>query len=186
MTRHAVTTTPPQTAARVTVTAGRVAGLVLVAATALVGVVIAAWLVFSTVTGARIVVFATGSMAPSLPQGAAALSLPVAAAEIQVGDVVTVQRDGAQRPVTHRVVSVETVPDDDARRALVLRGDDNDTPDVEAYVVDRAHRVTWGGPGLGVVARGLQDRTVRLALWAGAAGAVLWALWPDAGGRRRA
>lgn len=176
--------TPPQAAARVTVTAGKVAGLALIAVTALVGVSIAAWLVFSATTGARLIVFATGSMAPSLPQGAAAVSLPVSAAEIQVGDVVTVQREGAQRPVTHRVVSVAEVPEDEAARELVLQGDDNDTPDIGAYVVDRAHRVAWGGQGLGVVARGLQDRTVQLGLWVGAAGAVLWALWPAAGGRR--
>lgn len=189
MAQHATAHLAPPRVAYLAVRLARSAALGVILVTALVGVVVGAWLATSAVTGARIVVLKTGSMSPALPQGAAVVSTPVAAADLTVGDVVTVTRDGTDRPVTHRVVSVATVAGDPAARSLVLQGDANATPDVREYVVHEAFRARFGGPELGALARGLQDPRVRVVIWVGAAGAVLWALWPNGeprGGRRRA
>lgn len=165
---------------------GRSLTVAAITVTAVAGVLVGAWLAFSATTGARMVVFETGSMSPSLPQGSAAVTLPVTAAEIQVGDVVTVRREGRQKPVTHRVVEVSPAEGEPGAARLVLQGDANATPDIGAYVVREAHRVVWGGPALGVVARLLKTGEVKVLLWVGAAAAVLWALWPSEGSRKDA
>ncbi|MDD9205229.1 S26 family signal peptidase, partial [Georgenia sp. 10Sc9-8] len=49
------------------------------------------------------IMFRTGSMAPSIPTGSLAVVREVPAKDVAVGDVVTVDRPG-RLPVTHRVV----------------------------------------------------------------------------------
>lgn len=56
-----------------------------------------------------LVMFKTGSMAPTIPTGSLALVREIAAPEIRVGDVVTVSRTDAL-PITHRVTSVTSGP----------------------------------------------------------------------------
>lgn len=178
MGHRAVVVAAPHPAARTTARAVRATAVAAIVITAAVGVLVAGWLAFSAASGARVIVFATGSMSPTYPQGSAAVSVPVAASDLAVGDVVTVRREGMQRPVTHRVVAVSAAPGDELARELVLQGDGNEVPDVAPYVVREAHRVTWGSAALGVVARTLRGPVARAGLWAGAAGAVLWAMWP--------
>ena len=49
--------------------------------------------------------FKTGSMSPTITAGSVALVREIPASEINVGDVVTVDREDAL-PVTHRVTSI--------------------------------------------------------------------------------
>ncbi len=157
---------------------GTVAAVLVVAA----ALVLAGWFVFASLTGATLITFRTGSMSPTMPQGALAVSLPVTAEEIAVGDVVTVQRADSRLPVTHRVVEVRLPPDaamlPAGTRELVLQGDDNDTVDSSPYVVADARRVVFAVPRLGTAIMLLQTPLGMGALGLLAGALTVWAFWP--------
>ncbi|CAN5467822.1 hypothetical protein BH10ACT7_BH10ACT7_20540 [soil metagenome] len=136
------------------------------------------WLLASSLLGIQLIIFQTGSMSPSMPTGTAALAIPVPADQIQVGDVITVPRPGAEIPVTHRVVSVELDPASTASRIIELQGDANETRDVDPYTVSTALRIVLPVPGFGTAIA-----TARQPLFLGAttlvvAALIVWAFWP--------
>lgn len=135
------------------------------------------WLVFAGITGATVIVFKTGSMAPTLPQGAASVSLPTLASDLRVGDVITVAIDDSSLPVTHRIVSISETGNH-ATREVVLKGDDNDTADLFPYVVTEVPKVIVGAAGWGTALETLRAPFVIGGLTLGVAGLVLWAFWP--------
>lgn len=161
---------------------------------------LACWFVFSAISGATLLTFRTGSMSPTMPQGAVAVTVPVRASDLAVGDVVTVQRAGASMPVTHRVVEIGEVrppgaheadiraaapgsgPPDlaspDARQ-IVLRGDDNDAPDLLPYALTDARRVVFAIPGVGAALMTLQSPVGLGALTLLVGALVVWAFWPS-------
>lgn len=145
---------------------------------ALLGVLAVGWMVCAQVTGATIVSFRTGSMAPTLPQGAAAVSFPTAAAELRAGDVVTVRRASDGLPVTHRIVSVAAVPGRPAARELVLRGDANAQVDMAPYVVTEVPRVVWGAAWFGSLLTALAHPWALVGVIALVGVLVTWAFWP--------
>lgn len=145
---------------------------------ALAGLACILWLVASTFFGLQMLIFQTGSMAPTMPTGTAAIAQPIKAEQINVGDVVMVERQG-QLPVTHRVMSVETDPAVEGGVILVLKGDDNEVNDPSPYRVTEAVRVVFPIPGLGTAIE-----LGRTPLFLGlttmfVAGLVLWAFWPS-------
>ena len=155
----------------------RVAKEALLGVAAVAGLACILWLVASTFFGLQMLIFQTGSMAPTMPTGTAAIAQPVTGEQINVGDVVMVERQG-QLPVTHRVMSVETDPAVDGGVILVLKGDDNEVNDPIPYHVTEAVRVVFPIPGLGTVIE-----LGRTPLFLGlttllVAGLVLWAFWP--------
>ncbi len=161
---------------------GRIVGTAATAAAVLTAVAVVGWLVFSQVTGATLVTFRTGSMSPTMPQGALAVSLPVTAAEIRQGDVVTVPRTDNGRPVTHRVVSVSDPSDPAApaqARQLVLKGDANLTVDRRPYVVTEARRVVASVPHAGAVLETVRSPLGMATLTLLLGALVMWALWPQ-------
>lgn len=109
------------------------AGLVLV---------VAGWLLGTTALVVR-----SGSMEPTIGTGALALARPVAARDVEVGDVVSVVAPSGQR-VTHRVVGLRR--DGEVAR-LTLRGDANSRPDAEPYTVSAVDRVVVAVPVAGRV-----------------------------------
>jgi signal peptidase len=156
---------------------------VLVTVAALAGAACIAWFIAAPLLGLSLVVVMTGSMSPSLPAGGAAVVVPVAAADLNVGDVVTVPRPGRENsasslPVTHRIVAIDSVVGDVASRSLTLRGDANDTNDRQPYVVSDARRMIVGLPLLGNVVIVLREPLVAGALTIVVAGYVMWSLWP--------
>ncbi|MCX6401335.1 MAG: signal peptidase I [Propionibacteriales bacterium] len=90
-------------------------------------------------------VFASGSMSPAYETGALGIAHEVPAADIEVGDVVSVVNAEGNR-VTHRVVQAAPAGD---TVALTLQGDTNSTPDAETYYVSAADRVSFGVPFAG-------------------------------------
>ncbi|WGY04352.1 signal peptidase I [Nocardioides sp. QY071] len=92
-------------------------------------------------------VFASGSMSPAYDAGALGIARQVDAADLRVGDVVSVHDAGGAR-VTHRIVAVDGRGD---RAVLTLRGDANDVSDVQTYDVGSADRVALGVPYAGHV-----------------------------------
>jgi signal peptidase I len=88
--------------------------------------------------GVTPLVFRSGSMAPAIDTGSVALARMVPAAELQVGDVVSVDlADGTK--ITHRITEIVGLVGNSAE--LVLKGDANDVVDPETYVVTEAQRV---------------------------------------------
>ena len=131
-----------------------------------------------------LIMFKTGSMTPTIPTGSLAVVHEIPAADIHVGDVVTVDRPG-QLPVTHRVTSVAG---SGATRTITLRGDANPTDDIAPYVVSTVRIVWWSIPGWARVVVWFSDPYVLGGLTLGATALVTWAFWPrdPDRGRRRA
>lgn len=158
------------------------------AATALIvaaAIGLACWFVYSLTTGATLVIFRTGSMSPTIPQGSLAISVPVEAEEIRVGDVVTVKRPDQDLPVTHRVVEIrepgdpalsEPIPPE--ARSLIMQGDANATVDRLPYVVIEARKVVFSVPHVGHGLMLLQS-SLGLGVMTLIAGTLtIWAFWP--------
>lgn len=95
--------------------------------------------------GAKPLVFRSGSMAPAISTGSLGLSVPVEAAGIRAGDVISVETAAGVR-ITHRVVSAEISGD---TAAVTLKGDANSAPDAAPYLVQKADRVVAHAPLLG-------------------------------------
>lgn len=163
---------------------GVVKGIVFVLA-GIAGLLSILWLIASLTFGVSLIVFKTGSMAPTIPAGAMAVIRPIPAADIRVGDVVTVAVPGQALPVTHRVLSVTRGSTPDSR-ILVMKGDANLTQDQFPYTVTQADLVVLSVPELG---RALT--LLRMPLFIGAttllvAVLVGWAFWPTRTSAHRA
>lgn len=116
------------------------------------------------VSGMRLVIFSTGSMAPAIPAGSLALTVPVAAEDIGVGDVITAERAGDRRLVTHRVVSVREGP---GLWLVTMRGDANNADDGTPYdVTEGAQRLVAAMPGVGDVVASVRMPWVLVAVLA--------------------
>lgn len=152
---------------------------VLLGILAIAGILTLASVVASTVFGVGFGVVATGSMAPSIPARSLIVTAPTTAAEVRVGDIVSVPREGFTTTVTHRVVAITPVAGDSLARDLTLRGDDNPIDDPEPYRVVRVDRVIFSVPVVGGVIWNLRNPialgvgTVLLTVL------VLSAFWPS-------
>lgn len=133
--------------------------------------------VLTMLMGFRVMLFATGSMSPTIPAGSAALVALVDAPDVRVGDVVTVDRGEGSLPVTHRVVAVEPGAVSE-ERLLTLRGDANAENDPTPYAVSQVGRVVTSVPGVASTIAALGRPTVLAPLGVAAAGFVVWGLWP--------
>lgn len=152
----------------------------------LAGVLCILWLVASSLFGVSLVIFQTGSMAPTMPTGSAAIVTNVDASSLAVGDVVTVPTPDKQLPVTHRVVSVEPDPASAGGSILVLKGDANETQDQQPYYVSEVQRVLVAAPHVGYMLV-----FMRTPLFLGLAtlliaSLVVWAFWPGSRASHRA
>lgn len=122
-----------------------------------------------------LVMFKTGSMAPTIPAGSLAVVQEVPADEVRVGDVVTVDRPG-ELPVTHRVVT--TSPGADGRTVLTLRGDANPVDDPAPYEVRTVRQVLTSVPGLAYVVSRSTDPRVLAGITVVVTILVTWSFWP--------
>jgi len=152
-----------------------IAGRIVLDLLALGGLVCILLVVASVVFKVSIVMFATGSMAPTIPAGSIALVREIPATEIEVGDVVTVDRD-PELPVTHRVLEIQDV--DGAIVTFTMQGDDNVDPDPFPYVETTVREVLWSAPGLANTVVQLQNPFVLGGITLGATVLVTWAFWP--------
>lgn len=130
--------------------------------------------------GFQLVMFSTGSMSPTIPQGAAALTRTVSASDLKVGQIVTVHRDNGQLPITHRIISIDPVPGSVAQRSIRMRGDANEMPDAAPYVVETVDLVTWSMPGAArwITLLGRPPVMIGVLMFVGLL--VLWSFWPKA------
>lgn len=112
---------------------------------AILGAVCLLAVIAALLLGAKPLVFRSGSMAPAIPTGALGLSIPVEAAGIRAGDVISVETAAGVR-ITHRVVSAGIFGD---TATVTLKGDANSIPDAVPYVLHEADRVVVHAPLLG-------------------------------------
>lgn len=166
---------------------GRVARVLKETVLTLVGILglpAIAWLACAMIFGLSIVVFKTGSMAPAMPTGSAAIVQDVTAADIAVGDVITVQRDESALPVTHRVVAIELDPSNPAARLVTLRGDANASNDFAPYAITEAKRVVASVAGFGAVIGVMRSPFFVAVTSLIVALLCVWAFWPAQHARR--
>lgn len=129
----------------------------------------------AVVLGCSIMLFATGSMAPTIPAGSAALVREVPATELRAGDVVTVDRAGAL-PVTHRIVEILAVEGETV--TFTMQGDANAAPDPAPYAVERARVVLAAVPGVAPAIQAMQQPLALGGVTLAGAALVTWAFWP--------
>lgn len=127
-----------------------------------------------------IILFRTGSMEPTIPAGSAALVQEIEASEVEVGDVLTVERPG-DMPVTHRVTSVEPA-DSAAARVITMQGDANESPDPAPYTITEGRVLLASVPGLANPINQLGNPYVMGGITLAASILVGWAFWPRSGG----
>ncbi|MDQ4214298.1 signal peptidase I [Microbacterium sp. ASV81] len=163
--------------------AGRVLGEVLLWVAALAGLASIALVILAMTAHITLIMFRTGSMAPTIPTGSVAIVQQIPASEVHVGDVVTVDRPGLL-PVTHRVreVAAGSTPQ---QRTLTLRGDANAQDDTAPYAVSTVRIVRYSVPGLAPLILLLGDPFVIGGFTVGAASLIVWAFWPKDGRRSR-
>jgi signal peptidase len=152
---------------------------VLLALAGIAGALAIIWLIVSLVFGYSIIVFKTGSMAPTMPTGALAVEHSIPVGDIRAGDVVTVPDPGHDLPVTHRVVRVSPVAGDANARMIVLKGDANATDDENPYRVTTAHIVLWSVPVVGIVLVALRQPVVIGFFTLLVAILIVWSFWPS-------
>ncbi|UFU06509.1 signal peptidase I [Ruania halotolerans] len=122
-----------------------------------------------------LIMFSTGSMSPAIPAGSVALVREIPATEIEVGDVVTVDR-AEGLPVTHRVT--EVLDADGEQVTFTMQGDANADPDPAPYTVSQVRLVLGSVPHVASVIVRFQDPVVLGSLTLAAATLVTWAFWP--------
>ena len=120
----------------------------LLTVAALVGVAVLALTIGAHVSGFSPLVVRSGSMEPLIPTGGMVLVRSIPASEIDVGDVVAVNRADGTR-VLHRVIAVELTG---STGTLTLKGDANEDRDPQPVVADEAGLLVWTVPSVGRVA----------------------------------
>lgn len=162
--------------------ASRLTSSVLMVA-GIAGALAGLWFFLSVFAGWGLVVIATGSMAPAMPAGAIAVTVPVGASQLEVGDIVTVPRQGTPPTITHRVVAIHRVGGESEARDLVLRGDANSLDDPDPYRVTEAERTIITVPYLGALVWQLRSPVALAVGTLIVSCLVIWAFWP--GGHRQ-
>jgi signal peptidase len=150
------------------------AALAVAAALGAVCIVLAIAAVFFDV---RIIMFRTGSMSPTIPAGAAAIVHGIPASEVEIGDVITVDRTG-ELPVTHRVVAIAAVPGDADARLITMRGDANPVDDPYPYQVTRVRQVLFSVPGIAPALASLGNPWVLGSVTIAASTLIVVVFWP--------
>lgn len=119
--------------------------------------------------GMKLLVFQSGSMGPDMDTGAIGITRTVDAADLAVGDVVSVTTSEGTR-VTHRVTGI--VPDGD-QVLLELQGDANANPDREQYPVMQVDRVVAHVNKVGYIVDALASPYAVFLAGAAAAGLIV-------------
>ncbi|WP_022873455.1 signal peptidase I [Nesterenkonia alba] len=131
---------------------------------------IAYWLKIS------IIMFQTGSMIPTINPGDIAVVQEIPATEVEVGDILTVDRPG-ELPVTHRVIDIAEGDSPD-ERIIRMQGDGNDTEDPHPYTITEARVALFSVPHLARPINQLNNPYVIASITLVVAALTWWAFWP--------
>lgn len=153
-------------------------GSALLNVLAVLGVVCIVLVILSFIFTISIMMFRTGSMSPTIPAGSIAFVREIPATEMEVGDVVTVDRGEDTLPVTHRVIVID---DPDASSGPVnfeMQGDANDVKDPEPYTADTVRKVMFSVPGVAPIIQSWRNPFLLGGITIAASLLVVWAFWP--------
>ncbi|KQR47743.1 S26 family signal peptidase [Microbacterium sp. Leaf161] len=162
---------------------GRVLADALLWLAAIAGAACMVLVVVALTANITLIMFRTGSMSPTIPAGSVAVVQSIAASQAQVGDVVTVDREG-DLPVTHRITSIAPGASKD-ERVITMRGDANTADDPYPYTVQTVRVVLFSVPGIATVIVAMGNPYVLGGLTLGATALVVWAFWPRSSKERR-
>lgn len=130
-------------------TFGTIARSTLITTAAVVGAITIVIVAICLITGVRPAIVVSGSMSPTIPTGSMTFAREIPVSEVQVGDIVTVDRVIGSGLVTHRVIDITEA---DGATELLLQGDANDAPDPAPYPVRTVGEVVFHVPWLGTAA----------------------------------
>lgn len=156
----------------------RVLGEVGLSLLALGGIVCLALVVAALVFKVTVIMFATGSMSPTIPAGSIAFVREIPATEMRGGDVVTVSR-ATELPITHRVAEIVGV--DGETVSFTMKGDANPGLDPVVYEQTHVRQVWWSIPGVAPVLAWFRQPVVLGVVTVTVATLVTWAFWPRRG-----
>ncbi|WP_210604727.1 signal peptidase I [Brevibacterium oceani] len=156
-------------------------GAALLNILAVLGVVCIVLVILSVVFNISIMMFKTGSMSPTIPAGSIALVRETPAAQMEIGDVVTVDRGEKILPVTHRVVSILDKDAQSGRVTFELRGDANEEKDPEPYTATTVRTVMFSIPGVAPILQQWRNPFLLGGITIAASLLVVWAFWPRRG-----
>ena len=141
---------------------------------AVVAVLVVAVLI-PRVAGATPYTILTGSMQPNYPPGTLVVDKPVAAEDVQVGDIVTYQlRSGEPTVVTHRVIGIGAAENGDPK--FVFQGDANNTPDADTVRPEQIRgRLWYAVPYVGRLNTLISGNQRQLAVYGVAGGLAVYA-----------
>lgn len=154
--------------------AGRAIGSGLLNIAALGGLLCILLVVLAFFFNITLIMFKTGSMSPTIPAGSLAVVREIPASDIELGDVLTVDRPGVL-PVTHRVTSVSGSGES---RTITMKGDANEAEDPSPYTVTEVRRVLFSVPELAKVVVWFSNPIVLGGITIAASVLVTWAFWP--------
>ncbi len=134
----------------------------------LVTLILTAFVGYLHFTGTKAFAVQSGSMSPAFEKGDAVFVRPVAAEELQVGDIITVVSPKGDRAFTHRITRF-----DNQRTKVFTKGDKNQSEDPMPTDIGLvAGRYVFSLPKLGLVSETIGSKTF-LALLASSVAAVI-------------
>lgn len=148
----------------------------LLSVLAFAGVVCIIAVICAFVFNISLIMFKTGSMSPTIPAGSLAIVREIPASDVRVGDVTTIDREGNQLPVTHRVVAVEPAGGDEY--TIRMKGDANDDEDPYPYTESTVRKVMFSLDGVGMWVAKIQNPKVMAGTTVIMALLVTWVFWP--------
>ena len=156
---------------------GRVIADVLLWIGAALGAVCIVLTILAFTLHISLIMFRTGSMDPTIPTGSVAVVHEIPASDVEVGDIVTVERGDNDLPITHRVTSIADGDSSD-ERVITMKGDANELEDPAPYRVTTVREVLFSVPGLAPLLARAGSPIVVGTLTVIAAAIVGWAFWP--------
>lgn len=133
--------------------------------------------VIPRIAGATPYTVLTGSMSPVYPPGTLVVVRPVDVADLQVGDVVTVQLEsGDETVVTHRISAISYELDGDL--VFQTKGDANPSPDTDLRMPVQIRGEVWYSvPYIGYVSTAMTGSQRQWIITAIAIGLIGYAAW---------
>ncbi|WP_082018832.1 signal peptidase I [Brevibacterium linens] len=145
---------------------------------AVLGVVCIVLVVLGFVFNISIIMFKTGSMSPTIPAGSASLVREIPAADMEVGDIVTVDRGDKVLPVTHRVTDIKNIDESTGAVTFEMKGDANAEKDPDPYTAETVRAVMFSVPGVAPILQQWRNPFLLGGITIAASLLVVWAFWP--------
>ncbi|WP_231939478.1 signal peptidase I [Brevibacterium siliguriense] len=148
---------------------------------AVLGVVCIVLVILGFVFNVSIIMFKTGSMSPTISAGSASLVREIPAEDMQVGDIVTVDRGEKVLPVTHRVTEILSADESTGAVRFEMKGDANEEKDPDPYTAETVRKVMFSVPGVAPILQQWRNPFLLGSITIAASLLVVWAFWPRRG-----